>query len=108
VIGGERKFVRIGKRAFDINAANRVRAVEYEDGEFHARGFFHHEAKRGDVSVEARADVLNVENERIEVFKLFGARAARLAVKRINRQSRLLIAAVGNLVVEFAAYAVFR
>jgi hypothetical protein len=63
--------------------------------------------QRGDVGVEARADVLDVEHQRIEPFKLLGVGPARLAIERVDRQARLLVHRVRDvLLVELAADAV--
>jgi hypothetical protein len=52
--------------------------------------------ERRDVGVKACPDILYVEDERVQVFQVFRFRAARLAVKRINGQARLLVFRVGD------------
>ena len=108
VIAREGEFIGVGHRSLRFNAADGVRAVEHVDGNFRARRFFHDVAERGDVCVEARADILNIEDERVELFQVLGLRSARLAVERIDRQSGLLVLRVRDFVVNQTAYAVLR
>ena len=91
VIGRERKLVGIGWRPFDIDAVDWVRAIENEDRKLCLRGFFHHITERGDVSVEARAHILNVVDQRVEIFQLLRPGPPRFSVERIDWQAGLFI-----------------
>src|SRR5947199_44732 len=66
----------------------------------------HGEAHRGHVGVEARADVLDVEDEGVEAGELLRLRLARLAVEAVDRQAADRIARVADLLVRHAADAV--
>ncbi len=63
---------------------------------------------RRHVGVEARADVLQVDDDRVEAGEHLGGRPARRAVQRMNRQARLLVHRRRHGRVEDAANAVLR
>ena len=84
VIRDERELVAIRDRTFDVDAADRIRTIQNKHRKLHLRRFFHQVTERGNVGVETRADVLNVEHERVEIFELLGLWPARLAVQRID------------------------
>ncbi len=94
VIGRERKLVCVGGRALDIVAVNRIRTIEHKDWQLRFARFFHHVTQCRDVGIKAHADVLNVINQGVEVFHLFGFRAARFAVKGKDRQACLFVSGV--------------
>ncbi len=88
-------------RPFDAHAADRVRTVEHDEllpcaCAAAVEAFAH----RGDVGVEAAADVLDVEDQRVEAVELFGGRRAAFAVEAVDRQAGLLVARVADLLVE--------
>src|ERR1043165_5833320 len=108
VIRGKRKLVLIRDGAGHIHAANRVRPSKHEQGPVRLRRRFHHVTERRDVRVKTRADILYVIDERVEVLQLLRLRSPRLAVKRIDRQARLLVLRVRDLLISQAAYAMLR
>src|SRR5947207_14708168 len=74
-------------------------------------GRFHCQRHRVDESVNARADVLNIEDEDINVGDHFSGRLSGLAVKRIRGQSRPLVAKrlpLDHVVLSFASDTVLR
>ncbi len=91
VISGEGKLVGISDWTFHVDSIYRVGPIENEDRQFCSGGFLHHVTQRRDVGVEARAHILNVIDKRIQIFQLFRFRSARLSVKRIDRQTGLLV-----------------
>src|SRR5882762_4823539 len=70
--------------------------------------FFHEVSERGDISVEANADILNIKHECIETFQLLGGGTPRLAVKRIDWQAGRFIMRIRNLLIGKTANAMFR
>ena len=72
----ERFEVRIEQRAFHEPAADGIRPIQHEDGDPAAPGFLHHVDERAQVRVVARADVLDVEDERGDVAQHRGVRSA--------------------------------
>ena len=60
VIRDERQLVAIRNRPFDVDAADRIRPIQNKHRKLHFRGLFEQVTERGNVRVEARADVLNV------------------------------------------------
>src|SRR5205085_8887500 len=78
------------------------------DGDARLRGLLQRVAERRDVGVEARAHVLYVVDERVEVLQLLGLRSSRLAVERVDGQARLLVNRVRNFLVRLTSYAVLR
>src|SRR6266480_1138757 len=71
-------------------------------------GLFHEISERGDISVKANADILNIENDRIEIFQLPGGGTSRLAIKRIDWQSSRFILRIRNLFISQAANSMLR
>src|SRR5205823_13163251 len=65
-------------------------------------------AQRGEISIKAATNVLNIEHERVEVPQLFQLRRAARAVKTVNWQAGLFVHAVADVLVERAANAVLR
>ena len=57
-------------RAFHAHAPDRVDAVEHEEFFLGEGGGFQRGTERGGVSVEPRADILDVEDERIDLAQL--------------------------------------
>ena len=64
--------------AFHVYAVDRVRPVEHDELDVVARAGFHRVRHRPDVGVVARADVLDVEDDRVETVEhLFRGNAGR-------------------------------
>ena len=82
--------VAIAHGTFDEHAADRIRAVEHEEFQFRIGRGGEAFADRGDVGVEAAADVLDVEDERVEPGELFGRRRAAFAVEADRPAGRSL------------------
>ena len=59
-------------------------------------GGLHGLAHRGDVRVEPRADVLDVEHERVDVAELLAGGPPRCAVEAVDRQAGRRVAAVAD------------
>ena len=74
-------------RAFDRLAANRVRPIADHDRQPAARRRAHAVGHRVDVGVDARADVLQIDDEHVEAVEHLGRRLARVAVEREHRHA---------------------
>ncbi len=101
------------RRPFDVAPADRVRPVEDEEAELRLRGGLHAEEHGGLVRVVARADVLDVEDQRIEPAQRPARRPKRpgvVSVQRVDRDPGLPVplAARGGHVLDVPADAVFR
>src|SRR5688572_17811907 len=92
--------------AFDHAATNRIDAIKDKEFQFRFARRLHAVAHSGRVSVEAAADVLDIEDESVEVFQLFGSGRAAFAVKAVYGQAGLFIDAVSKFLVELTANAV--
>ena len=78
----------VERRAFDLEAVDRVGAVEHDDRQLPLRRLLHHVRHRGHVGVEARADVLEVDHDRVEPLEHRRGRTPAVAVERVDRQTR--------------------
>ena len=101
------------RRSFHVTPADRVRPVENEEAELRVRGGLHAEEHGGLVRVIARADVLDVEDQRIEPAQRLARRPKRpgaVSVQRVDRDPDLPVApaARGGHVLDVPADAVFR
>ena len=101
------------RRPFHVAPADRVRPVENEEAELRARGGLHAEEHGGLVRVIARADVLDVEDQRVEPAQRGARRTKRpgvVSVQRVDRDPDLPVApaARGGHVLDLPADAVFR
>src|SRR5215510_16506646 len=99
VIGGEGKFIAVSDRPLDFDPADWVRTIQYEHRQFQLCSFFEDVAERGDVSVEAGANVLNVVDQRVKIFKLLRFWSPCFAVERIDRETRRFVFGIGNFFV---------
>jgi len=88
----------------------RIWAVEHDEAQMLFRRGSHGERHRPDVGVIARADVLQVVDERIKTREHRRSRLQGLPVERVDRQSRRGVAATGDRLARSggAAQAVFR
>jgi hypothetical protein len=96
-LADERLEPRLEHRAFDVDAADRIRPVAHDDGQaMRARGA-QAVGHRVDVRVDARADVLQIDDERVEAGQHLCRRLARLAVERVDRNLPPRVACVVGL-----------
>jgi hypothetical protein len=93
-------------RSFNRFAADRIHAIEHDELDLRVGCRFHRESHRRDVRVEARADVLHVEHERVEIRELFARGLSPVAVQAVNRKSARRIAIVRDVRVGVAANSV--
>ncbi len=75
-------------------------------GSLPLRGLLHHVRDGGGIRVEARADVLQIDDDRVEPLQHVGRRALGRAVQRVDRQAGLLVARRGTASSSCAADAV--
>lgn len=106
-IADEIEAVRVEHGAFDDFAAERIGAVEDEEGDFAAGGFFHGIGHSGFIGVEADAGVLDIEDEGVNAAEHIVSEAAGVAVEAVNGQAGGGVGGVGDFFVELAADAVF-
>src|SRR5204862_821985 len=99
VKGGEAAFAAID-RAFHACAVDGIYAVEHEEFQVCLSRGLQTIAHRGDISIKAATNVLNIEHERVEVLQLFQLRRAARAVKTVNWQAGLFVHAVADVLVE--------
>ena len=105
VVGHEGLQLVIPRRSLNVHPVNRVGPVQHV--EFNARfgrglqGVSH----RRDVGIEARADVLDIEHERVEALQLFRrGPLAVAAIEAVDGDSTALVDAIGNVrLVQFSA-----
>ena len=65
-VAGEADRRLVERRALDLHAADRVRPVEHDDGDLAGGGLLQDVGHRRHVGVEARADVLQIDDDRVE------------------------------------------
>ena len=96
---GRREGAHVGihQRPFDHAAGDGVRPVQHHDLDPAAPALLQRVHQRGEVGVVAHADVLDVEDERVDAVELLGRRAARRAVEAPDRQAGGRVAAVGHV-----------
>src|SRR6185369_406928 len=97
VIGSEREFVAVGNWSIDVETTDRIWSIQNKDRKLRFRGFLEQVAEGRNVGVEARADVLNVVHERVEIFQLLWFGPPCLSVQRIDWQPRGVIFRIGNV-----------
>ena len=96
MIGGERELVGVGEGTLDDRAADGVGPVEDDERNFRLRGLLDQVSARRDVGVEARAHVLDVEHQGVQVRELRGRRAAAVAIERDDREPDLGVHLIGH------------
>ena len=82
-LADERLEARCERRALHVHAVDRVGAVADDDRHAVPRARAQAVGHRVDVGVDARADVLQVDDERVETAQHVRGRLARLAVERV-------------------------
>ena len=97
--------------ALDLLAADGIGPVEHDEAQLVPGRRLHGEAHGGEVGVVAAADVLDVEDQRVEAFELLlaGREGCEvLAVERMRRNAGARVAGVGDLleILQVAAHAV--
>ena len=75
------------RRALDVHAVDRVGPVAHDHRHAVARARAQAVGHRVDVGVDARADVLQVDDEHVEAAQHVRGRLARLAVERVDRHA---------------------
>ena len=84
ILADERLEAGFEHRALDLDAADRVRPVAHDHRHAMASRGVQAVRHRVDERVDARADVLEVDDERVEALEHLGGRLARLAVERVD------------------------
>ena len=105
-VAGEPDAALVERGAFDLPAANRVRAVEHDDANLPLRRLLHHVRHRRAVGVEADAHVLQIDHERVDALQHLVGGTPRRAVERMDDQARLLVLRRRDVLVDDAANAV--
>ena len=99
----------VERRPFDLEAVDRIGTIEHDHRDLALGRLLHHVRHRRHVGVEARADVLQVDDERVEPVEHGGGRPPRIAVERVDGQTRSFRPSrTGHVRVEHAADAVLR
>ena len=93
-LADERFPSRLKARAFDGGAADRIGPIANEDLHAVPRGGAQAVGHRIDIGVDARADVLQVDDERLDAAQHVGGRLPRLAVQGIDRHASPRVVAV--------------
>ena len=91
------RYSRVEHVAVHRVAADRVRPVEDDHALPLPRAGLHHVEHRVDERVVARADVLHVEDHRVDAGEHLRGGDAGLAVEAVDRQPRLAVARVAHL-----------
>src|SRR5688500_12343169 len=83
---------------FDDRSADGIDAVQHEELLVLLCRRLHRQAESRDVCVEARADVLNVEHERVEILQLLGQwRTPPTDVKAVDRETCDSVPIIGDI-----------
>src|SRR2546421_11561014 len=91
VVRRESKFVGVGDWSFNIDPVDWIWPIENKEWQLGPGRFFHYISECCSVGVETCPDVLNVINQRVEVFELLWLWTARLSEKRIDGQAGLIV-----------------
>ena len=67
--------------SFHIEAVDRIRAIEHDDRQLAPRGLFHRIGHGRRIRVEARADVLQIDDQGVDALQHRAGRPPRVAVK---------------------------
>ena len=78
-------------------AADRIRAIAHHDGQAMPAGGLQAVGHRIDIGVDARADVLQVDDQRVETGKHAGVRLTRVAVQREHAHATRIVLRVRRL-----------
>ena len=111
VHSNERKVIRIQRRTFNRNAIDRIWPVENDNSDVLPFACAHRQIHCPDEGVIARADVLQVNQQKVDVLQHLARRFAMFAIQTVNRdrKSRMLVTAPFNhVVLSFAAIPVLR
>ena len=84
-------------RPFDRDAADRIRPIADDHLDAVPARRAQAVRHRVDVGVDARADVLQIDDQHVEAAQHLRGRLARLAVERVDRHAPRLVAAVAGL-----------
>lgn len=79
-----------------MGAAEGVRSVEDEEGNFGFSGGLHAEAEGTDVSVEPGSDVLDIVDEDVEIFEVLEFWFLSLTVQAKDRYSGFGVGLIGD------------
>ena len=93
-LADERFPSRLKTCAFDRGAADRIRPIADEDLHAVPGGGAHAVGHRIDIGVDARADVLQVDDEHVDPAQHVGGRLPRLAIQGIDRHAPPRVVAV--------------
>src|SRR5262249_55476094 len=90
-------------RALDVDAVDRIDPIQDEEPELGASCRFEAMAHGGDVSVKAAANILDIEDQRVQIAELIRCRSLPFPIQTVDRQPRCLIHAIGHLLVQSPA-----
>ena len=90
-VAGKPELRLIERRSLDLKTVDRVRSAEHDHRQPAFRRLLEDVGHRGRVGIEARADILQIDDECVEAFEHRRRRPACLTVERVNRQPRLLV-----------------
>ncbi len=107
MIGSKTEAVGIRQGALHIHPINGVHPIQHTERDSHFGARFHRQSHRGDVGVEACADVLNIEHEGVQRGELRLCRFFALPIKAVDGQTSAFIHAVGHGFVQLTPNAVF-
>ena len=105
----KRLLAVVQHRARDVNAVDRVRAVENNKSDMAVSGRLHRVSHRRNVSIKARTDVLNIKHNGVDSIEHFRGGPSDFSVKTEDLNSGAGIdVIINNRNVELPAEAVFR
>ena len=93
----ERAATLVHQRTGDRDTVDRIWPVEHHEGLFMLGRRLHRLEHGRDIGIEAAADVLNVEHERIDLGEHLRRGSLRLAVEALHGNARLLVLAVRHV-----------
>src|SRR5262245_37516788 len=94
MISDERELVGIREWSLYLYPINRVDPVQHDERDLVPGSPLHGQTHGRDVCVEARADVLDIEDEHVYPFEHFSCRFPRLSIETENRQAGLFISRI--------------
>src|SRR5439155_8384229 len=107
----ERAVVRIQPRTLNRHSIDWVWSIEHNNVNVLALAGAHRQIHRPNKGVVARADVLQINQQEIEILQHLARRLAMFAVQTVNRYSKLwmfVTSPFNHVVLGFAAIAVLR